>query len=380
MKLIKDAIHDSIEVSALELQIIDSPLVQRLRFVKQLSTAYLVYPSANHSRFEHSLGAMHLTGVLCNLLGVEQSKKEELRLAALLHDVGHAAFSHVSEPLLHRLTGHNHEERGIKLVRESGLGELVERNGHSLSGLQPLLEGNGEGAIVTSELGTDRMDYLLRDSHFTGVAYSIIDADRLLRTLEYKDGELFVQERGVLAAESLLVSRYFMFNAVYHHPTVRIAGEMAVKALENGIEDGKTSVGEVERGGDFELLYKLSQSGSALASGVLERKLYKSCVEVEMERALRATGAKNGEGLRKILQEEFEAKEMDGILFCIQEKPKGERKAKVLHKDGSFSLLADASPVVKSLEERKPGQTLIVAAPAKEREMVKAAAEGIIGA
>src|SRR3989338_9045083 len=250
LRLIKDAIHDSIELSEEELAVIDSPLFQRLRFVRQLSTAYLVYPSATHTRFEHSLGAMHLTGVLAGRLGFTKEKVGALRLAALLHDVGHGAFAHVSDPLLQERTGMMHETRGLDLVRRSGLRDAVKDAGVSLSELSRLMEGDGEGAIITRDLGTDRIDYLLRDAHFTGVAYSTIDADRLLHTMPYRKGELFVEERGLLAAESLLVTRHFMFKAVYSHPTVRISGEMVAQAMRDGLRDKQITVSDIAQGSD----------------------------------------------------------------------------------------------------------------------------------
>ncbi len=378
-RLLKDAIHDSIELSELELRVLDSTQMQRLRFVRQLSTAYLVYPSAMHTRFEHSLGAMHLTGVLASRLGFDAQTIKTLRLAALLHDVGHGAFAHTSDPVLVEKLHKKHEERGIDLVKKTGLKKVVEDGGVSLSELSNLMHGGGEGAVITRELGTDRVDYLLRDAHFTGVAYSIIDADRLLHTLAYADGELFVEERGLLAAESLLVSRHFMFKAVYYHPTCRIAGEMVASAMRIGLADGSLSVDDIALGTDERLLLKMQASGIALASRLLERKLYKSAFVLDAHSASARAREKMEE--RNFLKPFSEHMEEAGFaqgeyVVCAPETHTSEFKTRVVQKDGRKALLEDASNLVRALELERKENTLIVATAPEDKARAEKAAKG----
>ncbi len=369
-RLVKDAIHDSIELSEEELAVIDSPLFQRLRFVRQLSTAYLVYPSATHTRFEHSLGAMHLTGVLAQRLGFHESKVRALRLAALLHDIGHGAFAHVSDPLLEEKTGKMHETRGLDLVRRSGLKQIVEDAGVSLNELSKLMEGQHEGAIITRDLGTDRIDYLLRDAHFTGVAYSTIDADRLLHTMAYRKGELFVEERGLLAAESLLVSRHFMFKAVYYHPTVRISGEMVARAMADGLREGQITVNDIALGTDERLLYQLEEAGSEMARRLRERRLYKAAFALEKSKPL-------GRDAKRRFAGHMEDKGFfdEDYLLVLPEDRKARFSAKVLLKDGRATTLEKASGLLRALEAEGPQSPLIVASKPGLREKVARAAK-----
>jgi putative nucleotidyltransferase with HDIG domain len=376
-RLIKDAIHDSIELSDVELAVIDSPLFQRLRFVRQLSTAYLVYPSAMHTRFEHSLGAMHLTGVLARRLGFPEGKVRALRLAALLHDIGHGAFAHVSDPLLQEKTGKMHETRGLDLVRRSGLKEIVEDAGVSLKELSRLMEGNDEGAIITRDLGTDRIDYLLRDAHFTGVAYSTIDADRLLHTMAYRKGELFVEERGMLAAESLLVSRHFMFKAVYYHPTVRISGEMVAQAMREALADGRIALNDIAQGSDERLLYTLEAAGSDLARRLLERRLFKSAYSVDFRRGAGALATVRSAGFRKRFAKHMEENGFmqDDYLVSLPDRRESHFSAKVLLKDGRTTTLDQASGLVRALEAEGPESPLIVACKPGLREKVAKASK-----
>ncbi|MFH1257462.1 MAG: HD domain-containing protein, partial [Candidatus Micrarchaeota archaeon] len=231
MKVIRDSIHGNIELTPLEIAIIDTPELQRLRYVRQLSLAYLVYPSALHTRFEHSLGTMHLTKLLSERLFRDKEEKQLLRLAALLHDVGHSAFSHLPEELIRKVTGKSHEKMGEEKILSGNIAQILEKHQISPKKLAKFMKGS-KAKIISSELGTDRMDYLLRDAYFTGVAYSVVDAQRLLLSLTYENGRLALEEKGILAAESLLVSRYLMFNAVYNHHAVRIAAAMLNKGLE----------------------------------------------------------------------------------------------------------------------------------------------------
>ncbi|MEK6924125.1 MAG: HD domain-containing protein, partial [Candidatus Micrarchaeota archaeon] len=352
------------EFNALEAQVLDSQPLQRLRFVKQLATAYLVFPSAQHTRFEHSVGAMHLTGEICRKLNAEPAQFQLLRLAALLHDVGHPAFSHETEEVLRKATGEGHEERGARLVEESGLANAVEKAGFSARELKNLLAGRGWGSVLTDDLGADRIDYLMRDAHFTGVAYSLIDADRLLQTMAVHDGRVVVTEKGRMAAESLLTSRYFMFNVVYYHPTVRIAGEMVAKTVAAAIRDEAITAEGVAGGTDYGVLERLQEAGYPLASRVFERKLFKKALVVdtaaeesaskffssknalaEVEGALAAAGFAEGEFaacMPLVHTKEITAKLLSGGKLCdLQASSSLVRALQAERREGHFVLGVD---------------------------------------
>ncbi len=377
--IIRDAIHGSIEFNELEEKIINHPLLQRLRRVRQLSQVHLVYPSALHTRFEHSLGSMHLTGKLASRLRFDAGQTKLVRLAALLHDVGHGAFSHTSDTMLTKLTGKTHEQRGIDTVRKSELAGILEENGVSPDALEKCLAGEGNGALLTSELGTDRMDYLLRDAYFTGVSYSSGDHQRLLETLEIKGGELVVQEKGVVAAESLLVSRQLMFNAVYLHPAVRIGEAMVEKMLEQALGEKQITLDGIAFGTDDNLLEALSTQNS-LAKRLLERRLYKKAFVMEMARAsAKSKGFLSPEGAEKAIGEEIQkAIGSEEFVVCLPPQRKKHTGIRVLEKDGAVEELEKYSNLLNALNLESGRDSLIVACAEKDKDSAKKVAERLL--
>jgi hypothetical protein len=239
MKVIRDSVHGDIFLTQLEMDVIDTPQFQRLRRLKQLGTTYMVYPSANHTRFEHSLGAFHLAGRIAERLGLSVEDKINLRLAALLHDIGHGPLSHTSEELLERYLGKSHEKATEGIIMGSRVSEVLEDGGVSPGDVVEVLSGrNHLKKLISSDFDVDRMDYLVRDAHHTGVAYGIIDLDRLVNTLEILDGDIVITERGLRAVEALLVARFLMIPTVYLHHTSRIVDSMFLHATERAIEEG----------------------------------------------------------------------------------------------------------------------------------------------
>jgi hypothetical protein len=240
MKVIRDSIHGDIFLDDTELGVVDTSEFQRLRRVKQLGMTYLVYPSANHTRFEHALGALHLAGRLAAKLDLEEEEKRSLRLAALLHDTGHGPLSHTSEELLRRYLGMGHEETTRRVIEDSEVTGVLEEGGIDPGEIVAILAGNRGylSKAIASEYDVDRMDFLVRDAHHTGVAYGVIDLDRLLNTLMVHDEDLVVEEGGLKAVEALLVARFLMTPTVYLHHTSRIADAMFLKATERAIEEG----------------------------------------------------------------------------------------------------------------------------------------------
>lgn len=213
--------------------------MQRLRRIKQLGFTYLVYPGANHSRFEHSIGTMHIASQIADNIALGEDEKKMVRAAALLHDVGHGPFSHVSEKVLES----PHEYLTSRVIRESELSPIL-REFFDPEDIIDIINGRGHlGQIISGELDADRMDYLIRDSYYTGVAYGMIDTGRLIHSIKLEDN-LVIEAKGLQAAESALIARYLMYPSVYQHHTTRIINSMFRRCMkwlfESGIVDPKT--------------------------------------------------------------------------------------------------------------------------------------------
>ncbi|MBZ0111599.1 MAG: HD domain-containing protein [Thermoanaerobaculia bacterium] len=238
---LRDPVHGFIRADELETALINSAPVQRLRWIKQLGMTYLVFPGAEHSRFSHVLGAMHLAGRVYDALAARpgsplaadsRSRNRRLvRAAGLLHDIGHAPFSHSAEDLFDLPI--NHEEMTARLLATDEIEDIFESLGDGINAadVARLLRG-GEGPIerllsqiISGELDADKMDYLLRDSRYCGVAYGSYDLERLLDTVvalhndETKEWGIGVEEGGVHALEALVMARYYMFTQVYFNVT-----------------------------------------------------------------------------------------------------------------------------------------------------------------
>ncbi len=233
-----DPIHDFIRVYQHELSIIDNPIFQRLRRIRQLSGAHLTYPSAQHTRFEHSLGVMHIAGQAGHALGekgiLQSDDIEILRLAGLLHDIGHGPFSHLFEEIIQEKKT-SHEDFGNEIILNSEIGDSLSKNGFDKKLITSVAFGNSKlqymNEIVSGALSADMMDYLLRDGYFTGAEHAKIDHKRITQSLDIYKKKLALERSALYSFESMMHSRYQMFKAVYFHKTVRAAEVMLIEAL-----------------------------------------------------------------------------------------------------------------------------------------------------
>ena len=278
---IRDPLHGTISLSSTEEKLLDCCQMQRLRGIRQLATAYLVYPGANHTRFEHSIGTLFLADRMCREMGMGEEKIAKARVAALLHDIGHVAFSHESEAVLKGKLG-THEEVGRHLVLQGEIAEAL--SGEFSSREIADLCGTPLGSVITSDIGADRMDYLLRDSHYTGVAYGVIDTQRICTSVSLGKNGLLIRERGLEAAESLLVARVTMFSTVYLHKTVRIASRMLQQAIVLALDDGTLVEDDFLSFGDSQALDALGTSPRAheYAARIKKRRLFKKAYSVPL--------------------------------------------------------------------------------------------------
>ncbi len=233
-----DPIHDFIRVYNHELSIIDDPLFQRLRRIRQLSGAHLTYPAAQHTRFEHSLGVMHIAsqaGHALNEKGILKSDDIKiLRLAGLLHDIGHGPFSHLFEEIIQEKKI-SHEDFGKEIILKSEIGDRLSKNGFDKKLITKIAFGDSKfqymNEIVSGALSADMMDYLLRDGYFTGAEHAKIDHKRITQSLDVHQKKLALERSALYSFESMMHSRYQMFKAVYFHKTVRAAEVMLIEAL-----------------------------------------------------------------------------------------------------------------------------------------------------
>ncbi|MBL7725631.1 MAG: HD domain-containing protein [Chitinophagaceae bacterium] len=238
-KIINDPVYGFITIDhPLILQIISHPVYQRLRNIHQMAFAHLVYPGAVHSRLHHSLGAYHLMCMALGELkskGVDISSEEELgaKVAILLHDVGHGPFSHALENEL--IKNVHHEAISLLLMQKLN----TELHGQLTIAIQIFTDKHQKKflhQLVSGQLDVDRMDYLNRDSFFTGVAEGVIGYDRIIKMLTVKDGNLLVEEKAIYSIEKFLVSRRLMYWQVYLHKTVLSAEMMLVKIIRRAKE------------------------------------------------------------------------------------------------------------------------------------------------
>ena len=233
-----DPIHDFIRVYDDELSIIDNPIFQRLRRIRQLSGAHLTYPAAQHTRFEHSLGVMHIASQAGNALNEKEILKSDdieiLRLSGLLHDIGHGPFSHLFEEIIQERKI-SHEDFGKEIILKSEIGDILSKNGHNKRLVTQIAFGSSKfqylNEIVSGALSADMMDYLLRDGFFTGAEHAKIDHKRITQSLDVYKKKLALERSALYSFESMMHSRYQMFKAVYFHKTVRAAEVMLLEAL-----------------------------------------------------------------------------------------------------------------------------------------------------
>lgn len=249
-KRVRDPIHGFTGLSREEHRVINAYVFLRLHLIKQLSHTYLAYPSAAHTRFEHSLGALHVASRMCDALGICGEDKRIVRLATLLHDIGHGPFSHLFELVLQKSNpGMNniHETiSGMFITQDHELDNIL---GNSAQLVNTIIQGNGitedkynlMHSIVSGNLDADKLDYLRRDSYHLGVKYGEYDLERIIYTLDKTVGSLpvtCVMRKGAYALENYRLSRYMMHAQVYEHHARLAAERMFLSAMEYAVSEG----------------------------------------------------------------------------------------------------------------------------------------------
>jgi HD superfamily phosphohydrolase len=290
-EVVRDPLWNNIRLEAEALAVVDTPAVQRLRYVRQLGHAFLVYPGATHTRFEHALGAYHLARRALAQLeetagrpALEPVGLLRLKLAALLHDIGHYPFSHALEEAgLPR-----HEALAARHLGSGDLALRLERLGTPVETLLPLIQGTSDGplaGLVSGSLDVDKLDYLSRDAWMCGVPYGVIDVDRLLTSLTYVPGPtgpvLALHDKGLSALESLLFAKYQMYRNVYWHHAVRSATAMFKRLVLVAIAGRRLRLEDVALATDDGLIHELQHGDlTGLAQALRERRLAKRALDM----------------------------------------------------------------------------------------------------
>jgi uncharacterized protein len=367
---IRDPIHGNIAVGSIEQRIIDTPEMQRLKYIKQLDLSYLVFPGANNTRFEHSLGTMQVSkDLFSESLGRDEA---EFSYVGLLHDIGHGPFSHLSEPYIERALGKNHEQLGEERVRKSEIADIISDSGMSLNKVLAYFRGSEKINVVGGALGADRIDYLMRDSHYTGVAYGVIDYERLKTRLVLHKGRVAVLESGVSGAESMLIARYFMHSNVYTHHAKMIASGMLREAigitLQKKAIDAKAMWDMTDEG----LMMAIGDSGAKeaqdLVTRITERRLYKRAYDSAV-----GTDVKLEEIRKAVLKTGLGSHEFVANIVTLGG---GNDDITVVNRDGDrVGKLTEVSPFIKTLMSVLEKRRLLVACDKRNVAKVRAAVE-----
>lgn len=287
-KLIRDPLWDTIRLDPTAVRIVDTAEFQRLRYIRQLGLAHLVYPGATHTRFDHALGVYHLTKTALRHLrergGVppEAWEGEELvPYAALLHDIGHYAYSHALEELETEHLPMHHEEVSERFFSSPSLRDALAPLGLTAADrIAELIRGESDiplRGLVSGSLDLDKMEYLRRDARFCGVPYGEVDVSRLLQGLQLLEDpetgryEVGVHEKAVAALESLLFAKYQMFRNVYWHHAVRAATALYKRIVEEAVRGGVMDPEELIGPTDEELLYEIGRRALEHDGEVAER-------------------------------------------------------------------------------------------------------------
>ena len=331
MKLVHDPIHGYIELDDFAVRLADTPEFQRLRRITQLGFAFLAYPSARHTRFEHSLGTFHLA----KEIRMHNPEIEEgVIYAALLHDLGHYPFSHTLEELFPR-----HEENTVWAIEHGIIGDVLQER-YSVSEFLKLLKH----PVVSGDMDADRMDYLVRDAYYTGAAYGVVDLERLVRNLILEGKRLVIGEKGLIAAQNLLLARAMMYPTVYFHHTAKIAERM----LREAVRMEGVTLEEIRLMDEIDLVSRLRSSEKPEVREIIRaidnRKLYKRayCSRAELNpRTLRE--------LERVLRDEFGHR----ALLDYPPKPEYGEKNAFVKTCGGLKRLSEVSPLVRSLVEMK---------------------------
>ena len=401
-----DPIHDFVRVYDNELKIIDTPIFQRLRRIRQLSGAHLIYPGAQHTRFEHSLGVMHIASMAGQALAekgvVSSDDIQNLRLASLLHDIGHGPFSHLFEEIFEEKRKISHEDLGRDIILKTEIGDIISKNGFDKKLITKLAFGDSKlqfmNEIISGVLSADIMDYLLRDGYFTGAEHAKIDHHRLTHSLDVYKNKLALDKSSLVNFETMMISRYQMFKAVYFHKTVRAGEVMLLEAMDLAEDElglSSMNLDEYLQLSDDVILAKLLnlpehnsklKASKKIATDYLNRNLFKSVFETTLTG--KAITKKHMQELRgeiskksKIDINEIFVDSSNTPSIPLSPSKKESKSIILLENDGNKTTAKEILISQIKLVSAMSGfmKILRVYTPAKNRKKVEMAAKSILG-
>lgn len=380
-KIIQDPVNGPVKISGDIQKVIDSREFQRLRYIRALGLCNLVFPGANHSRFEHSLGTMHLASLFSEALGLED--KELVMVSALLHDIGHPPLSHSNEEIFQELTGMDHLQAGLSIIEGKGpfsdstLPEVLESIGLKPSEVTSILLGKRKDQRVLSRLisgpmDVDELDYMRRDSLYCGVQIGNVDHRRILNVALVHNNDIMVEEKGLGTMESVLIARILMYGTVYFHKTSRIAQIMTGYVIRENIELFGNPF-QMDDNDLFQILKGLKDN--RIAQSLLRRELFKPIFKLSYKPEL-------ADAIRDSLENDTTLGGNDYIVDVIPPLDfSGPGRIKsdlsVLTPNGIMNI-TEVSPLVRALQETLENKTITVSAPPWSIERVKETVEKAI--
>lgn len=363
-KIVQDPINGPVKISTPLQKIIDTPEFQRLRYIRQLGMCHLVFPGANHTRFEHSVGTMHLAMMFADSLHV---KNETLfAISALLHDIGHPPLSHGAEDTFQKITGLDHLNAGVRMIlgekpfENSSLPGAIEEAGVRPSDVSDVLlfrskENRIISRLISGPVDVDELDYLRRDSLYTGVSIGNVDHRRILNVAMISDDDVFIEEKGLGTMESILIARILMYGSVYFHKTSRIAQIMASKAILMNKDEFRNPFTMTDN--DFYSF--LSRDGHQLSRSILTRNLHKPVLREEYS-------PKRIDEIRGILSEVKDLEDWEYIVDIIpppEFSGPGRVKSDMgVLRGGTPVEITQVSPLIRTLRETLENKSIVVSA------------------
>ncbi|MBI4214780.1 HD domain-containing protein [archaeon] len=399
-RIILDPVHGFIELTPVQEELLNQPELQRMRGVKQLGLVDLVFPGGHHSRIEHCLGASFVATKIADQVRLPDKEKTLVQATALLHDIGHTPFSHALEPLLPKDSMEITREviQGGKKTLPGGgnIPSILKKYGLSPKEVADLICNRYGGKkylqqIIFSEIDCDQLDYLARDSYYTGATHGEINTDRVISMMRLAGSEITFIEKGLTEIEELIVGREHMYSSVYLHHTATVAEKMLLRAVEKIKEKSPDFMYMT----DAQLMAALLAGNSyskEMMERILFRRLFKRAFEINSRTASKREVelvdklCKKGE---KKVETELAAKsgipqgyvlvDLPANVISLSEPRIKEFNITILRKDGSTAKVGELSTLVQALSKRIATPTLLtVYAPEEYRERAASAAKDYI--
>ena len=352
MRRVRDSIHDYIDLDDLESSLVDTEPYQRLRWIKQLGSANLVYPGANHTRLEHSIGVSHLVKQMASQSDVPKDEIPLVSVAGLLHDLGHSPYSHLADELPF---GKDHVEVTQDIINSSQISDILSDQGLDINEVCNLIKGEHKyGSLISGDIDGDRLDYLMRDSHYTGVKTGV-DTGRLVTKMSIADNELVIGESGLPVVETFLTSRSIMFPTVYFHPFSRGAELMLARATSAAIDNDVFTYDSFVSFTDHKFLSELNLAGGLsqkLVNDFEKRNIIKRVVSITKDKT-EEMGISNSdvEDLELSIAQKLDIDSSQIFMDLPPLKVVPAMKVKILKEDGTLDYASNMSTITKSLYE-----------------------------